>query len=194
VCKSGRPRRAWPAAFPHFRLRRLSARLERLWHDLFRLVQSALRVLPKFRDQPFGDGTKSAEPSLRQTCSICSGIGCHNIKFVTPEHVGAANYRGADNRLSSADCVCPLVVQHVCVRQPRKHSLMDGTHRGHLHARLQTMGHRALPKYLVASNYADAARKVIAAMHAQVGELTVDENGMACGRSRAPPRHARPTR
>jgi putative pyruvate formate lyase activating enzyme len=34
-------------------------------------------------------------------------------------------------------------------------------------------------KYLVASNYADAARKVIAAMHAQVGELKIDENGLA---------------
>lgn len=34
-------------------------------------------------------------------------------------------------------------------------------------------------KYLVASDYADAARRVIAAMHAQVGELKVDENGLA---------------
>src|SRR5207237_1922590 len=34
-------------------------------------------------------------------------------------------------------------------------------------------------KYLVASDYAAAARKVIAAMHAQVGELKVDENGLA---------------
>jgi putative pyruvate formate lyase activating enzyme len=34
-------------------------------------------------------------------------------------------------------------------------------------------------KYLVAGDYAEAARKVIAAMHSQVGELTVDENGLA---------------
>jgi putative pyruvate formate lyase activating enzyme len=34
-------------------------------------------------------------------------------------------------------------------------------------------------KYLVASNYAEAARAVIAAMQAQVGELKVDENGLA---------------
>ncbi|MBO0695087.1 MAG: hypothetical protein J2P56_03195, partial [Verrucomicrobia bacterium] len=34
-------------------------------------------------------------------------------------------------------------------------------------------------KYLVASNYGDAARTVIAAMHAQVGDLKVDENGLA---------------
>ena len=34
-------------------------------------------------------------------------------------------------------------------------------------------------KYLVARNYAEAARTVIAAMHAQVGELKVDENGLA---------------
>src|SRR4029453_18047479 len=34
-------------------------------------------------------------------------------------------------------------------------------------------------KYLVASDYAETARKVIAAMHTQVGELTVDENGLA---------------
>jgi putative pyruvate formate lyase activating enzyme len=34
-------------------------------------------------------------------------------------------------------------------------------------------------KYLVASNYAEAARNVIAAMHAQVGELKVDEEGLA---------------
>jgi len=34
-------------------------------------------------------------------------------------------------------------------------------------------------KYLVASDYADAARAVIAAMHSQVGELKVDEQGLA---------------
>ena len=34
-------------------------------------------------------------------------------------------------------------------------------------------------KYLVARDYADAARDVIAAMHAQVGELKVDEQGLA---------------
>ena len=34
-------------------------------------------------------------------------------------------------------------------------------------------------KYLVASDYAEAARNVIAAMHTQAGELTVDENGLA---------------
>ena len=34
-------------------------------------------------------------------------------------------------------------------------------------------------KYLVASNYAEAARTIIAAMHAQVGELKVDVNGLA---------------
>jgi putative pyruvate formate lyase activating enzyme len=34
-------------------------------------------------------------------------------------------------------------------------------------------------KYLVATNYADAARAVIAAMHRQVGELKVDEDGLA---------------
>ena len=34
-------------------------------------------------------------------------------------------------------------------------------------------------KYLVASDYADAARAVIAEMHAQVGELKVDEEGLA---------------
>jgi len=34
-------------------------------------------------------------------------------------------------------------------------------------------------KYLVASNYAEAARSAIVAMHAQVGELKVDEQGLA---------------
>jgi putative pyruvate formate lyase activating enzyme len=33
--------------------------------------------------------------------------------------------------------------------------------------------------YLVASDYADAARRVIAEMHAQVSELKVDEQGLA---------------
>ena len=33
--------------------------------------------------------------------------------------------------------------------------------------------------YLVASDYADAARTAIAAMYAQVGELKVDEEGLA---------------
>src|SRR5437016_10423259 len=56
---------------------------------------------------------------------------------------------------------------------------MDGWLSRHLMPDFKLWDAEHCRKYLVASDYADAARAVIAAMHAQVGELKVDDNGLA---------------
>lgn len=104
-------------------------------------------------------------------------IGCHNINFVTPEHVvpqilealGIAIERGL--RL-------PLIYNTSAYDSAESIQWMDGIVDIYMpDFKLWDAEH--CRKYLVANNYTEAARSVIAAMHAQVGELKVYENSLA---------------
>ena len=132
----------------------------------------------EFRDQPVRRRRRADErPRTRRHHARSPGDRLPRRRFRHPRARRPANPRSARNRHRTRFTFAARL-QHLGLRQPRKHSL-DGRRRRHLHARFQTLGRGALPKYLVAGNYAEAARAVVAAMHAQVGELKVDVNGLA---------------
>ncbi|EUA73227.1 putative pyruvate formate lyase activating enzyme [Mycobacterium xenopi 4042] len=61
--------------------------MERLRHDLFLRLQSALRVLPKPRHLLGGTRGAGDPQRLARMMLELQQKGCHNINFVTPEHV-----------------------------------------------------------------------------------------------------------
>ncbi len=103
--------------------------------------------------------------------------GCHNINFVTPEHVvpqvveavAAAVDRGL--RL-------PIVYNTSAYDSLESIALMDGIADIYMPDFKYWSAERSRT-YLKAENYADAARAAIRAMHRQVGPLVVDRNGLA---------------
>jgi putative pyruvate formate lyase activating enzyme len=104
-------------------------------------------------------------------------IGCHNINFVTPEHV-VPQILEALVLAVERGLRLPLVYNTSAYDSLESIQLMDGLVDIYMpDFKLWHAEH--CRKYLVASDYAEAARGVIAAMHAQVGELKVDENGLA---------------
>jgi putative pyruvate formate lyase activating enzyme len=130
-----------------------------------------------FETSQLGDGAEVTSPELARIMLDLQDIGCHNINFVTPEHVVPqilealviAVERGLRLPLvyntSAYDSLesIQLMEDLVDIYMP-DFKLWDAEH---------------CRKYLVASDYAVAARAVIGEMHAQVGELKVDEQGLA---------------
>jgi putative pyruvate formate lyase activating enzyme len=155
----------------------LSARLERLRHDLFRLVQSAVRFFcQNFETSQFGEGAEVSAAELAQIMLDLQETGCHNVNFVTPEHVVPQILEALVIAVQRG-LRLPLVYNTSAYDSLESIQWMEGIVDIYMpDFKLWHAEH--CRKYLVARDYADAARRVIAAMHAQVGELTVDENGL----------------
>ncbi|PYI49529.1 MAG: radical SAM protein [Verrucomicrobia bacterium] len=176
VCKSGRLARV-ASAFPHFG----EEDCLRGWNGsgtiFFGWCNLRCVFCQNFETSQFGEGAEVTPAELAQMMLDLQETGCHNINFVTPEHVVPqilealviAVERGLRLPLvyntSAYDSIESIhwMAGIVDIYMP-DFKLWDAEH---------------CRKYLVASNYAEAARAVIAEMHAQVGELKVDENGLA---------------
>jgi putative pyruvate formate lyase activating enzyme len=103
--------------------------------------------------------------------------GCHNINFVTPEHVVPqvieAVVVAVDRGLG-----LPIVYNTSAYDALESIELMDGIVDIYMPDFKYWSAERSRT-YLKAENYPEAARSVIEAMHRQVGPLVVDDQGLA---------------
>jgi putative pyruvate formate lyase activating enzyme len=176
VCKSGRLARV-ASAFPHFG----EEDCLRGWNGsgtiFFGWCNLRCVFCQNFETSQFGEGEEVPAAELAQIMLDLQRIGCHNINFVTPEHVVPQILEALVIAVERG-LRLPLVYNTSAYDSLESIQLMDGLVDIYMpDFKLWNTEH--CRKYLVASGYADAARKVIAAMHAQVGELKVDENGIA---------------
>ena len=176
VCKSGRLARV-ASAFPHFG----EEDCLRGWNGsgtiFFGWCNLRCVFCQNFETSQFGEGAEVTATELARIMLDLQETGCHNINFVPPEHVVPqileALVIAVDRGLR-----LPLVYNTSAYDSLESIQWMDGVVDIYMpDFKLWDTEH--CRKYLVASNYAEAARKVVAAMHAQVGELRVDENGLA---------------
>src|SRR5256712_6205477 len=176
VCKSGRLARV-TSAFPHFG----EEDCLRGWNGsgtiFFGWCNLRCVFCQNFETSQHGEGTEVTSAELASMMLDLQDIGCHNINFVTPEHVVPqileALVLGVERGLR-----LPLVYNTSAYDSLESIRLMDGLVDIYMpDFKLWDAEH--CRNYLVASDYADAARTVIAAMHAQVGALKVDERGLA---------------
>ena len=176
VCKSGRYARV-ASAFPHFgeedvlRGWRGSGTIFFSWCNL-RCV-----FCQNFEVSQMGEGEELTPRELARLMLRLQEIGCHNINFVTPEHVVAQILEAIPHAIEMG-LRLPIVYNTSSYDSLHSIQLMDGVvdiympdfklwHREHAR------------KYLLAPDYPEVARQVVKAMHRQVGELVVDENGLA---------------
>jgi putative pyruvate formate lyase activating enzyme len=176
VCKSGRLARV-ASAFPHFG----EEDCLRGWHGsgtiFFGWCNLRCVFCQNFETSQFGEGAEVTACELAQMMLDLQRIGCHNINFVTPEHVVPQILEALVIAVERG-LRLPLVYNTSAYDSLESIQWMDGIVDIYMpDFKLWDAEH--CRKYLVASNYAEAARKVFAAMHAQVGELKVDENGLA---------------
>jgi len=103
--------------------------------------------------------------------------GCHNINFVTPEHV-APQVLEAVAVAAERGLRLPIVYNTSAYDSLESIELMDGVVDIYMPDFKYWSAERS-KTYLKAEDYPDAARRVILAMHRQVGPLVLDQVGLA---------------
>ncbi len=103
--------------------------------------------------------------------------GCHNINFVTPEHVVPQVVEAV---VEALDCglELPIVYNTSGYDSLESIALMDGIVDVYM-PDLKYWSTENSKTYLKAADYPNAARRAIKAMHNQVGTLVVDSEGLA---------------
>jgi putative pyruvate formate lyase activating enzyme len=103
--------------------------------------------------------------------------GCHNINFVTPEHV-VPQVLEAVAAAAALGLRLPLVYNTSAYDSLDSLALLDGVIDIYM-PDLKYWSAASSHRYLKAEDYPDVARAAIREMHRQVGELVLDERGIA---------------
>jgi putative pyruvate formate lyase activating enzyme len=104
-------------------------------------------------------------------------IGCHNINWVTPEHVVPQILEALPHAVAGG-LRLPIVYNTSSYDSLDSLRLMDGVV-GVYMPDLKVLTRERARRYLKRPDYADVARETIREMHRQVGDLVVDEHGLA---------------
>jgi putative pyruvate formate lyase activating enzyme len=103
--------------------------------------------------------------------------GCHNINFVTPEHVVPQIVEALPLAINMG-LRLPLVYNTSSYDSLDSLRIMEGLVDVYM-PDFKLWDEEMSRQYLSATNYPTVARQVISEMHRQVGELKVDEEGLA---------------
>jgi putative pyruvate formate lyase activating enzyme len=117
-------------------------------------------------------GTQIAEIMLR-----LQDMGCHNINFVTPEHVVPQILEALPLAIERG-LRLPLVYNTSAYDSLRSLHLLDGIVDIYM-PDFKMWDERHALRYLKAKDYPQIARAALKEMHRQVGVLKMDENGLA---------------
>ncbi len=104
-------------------------------------------------------------------------LGCHNINFVTPEHVAPQVIEAVAVAVDRG-LMLPIVYNTSAYDALESIELMDGIVDIYMPDFKYWSAERSRT-YMKAENYPEAARAAIEAMHRQVGPLVVDADGLA---------------
>jgi putative pyruvate formate lyase activating enzyme len=122
-------------------------------------------------------GTMAPPEKLAHVMLDLQRQGCHNINFVTPEHVVPQIIEALPLAIEAGLRV-PLVYNTSAYDSMESLALMDGIIDIYMPDFKYWDGEMAR-KYSRAPDYPEVARRTIKEMHRQVGELVFDEQGLA---------------
>jgi putative pyruvate formate lyase activating enzyme len=124
-----------------------------------------------------GEGQETRPEELAEMMLHLQAAGCHNINFVTPEHVVPQILEALPLAIRGG-LRLPLVYNTGAYDSEESIELMDGVVDIYM-PDFKFWDADMARRYLKAPNYPEAARRAIKAMHQQVGDLVLDENGLA---------------
>jgi putative pyruvate formate lyase activating enzyme len=176
VCRSGRYARV-SSFFPHFgeedvlRGWRGSGTIFFSWCNL-RCV-----FCQNFETSQIGEGEEVTPRELAAMMLRLQETGCHNINLVTPEHVVPQVLEALPHAIEMG-LRLPIVYNTSAYDSIESIELMDGLVDIYM-PDCKVLDREHARKYLLAPDYPEVARRIIPAMHRQVGDLIVDEEGLA---------------
>jgi putative pyruvate formate lyase activating enzyme len=124
-----------------------------------------------------GEGAELRPDELAALMLDLQARGCHNINFVTPEHV-VPQVLEALLLAAAAGLRLPIVYNTSAYDSLRSLALLDGVVDVYMPDFKYWNAEKAR-RYLKAADYPDVARRTIREMHRQVGPLTFDRQGLA---------------
>ena len=124
-----------------------------------------------------GEGRASPPDELARMMIYLQELGCHNINFVTPEHVVPQILEALPLAIERG-LRLPLVYNTSAYDSLDSLQLMDGVIDIYM-PDFKFWDPEMARRYIKAPNYPEAARRAIREMHRQVGPLVFDENGFA---------------
>ncbi len=124
-----------------------------------------------------GEGHTTKPDELAEMMLDLQDIGCHNINFVTPEHV-VPQILEALLRAVERGLRLPLVYNTSAYDSADSLALMDGIVDIYM-PDFKFWDSAQAKRYAKAPDYPDTARRAIKEMHRQVGPLVTDEHGIA---------------
>jgi putative pyruvate formate lyase activating enzyme len=130
--------------------------------------------------QAIPPGQEDAALGPEELAGLMLGLqarGCHNINFVTPEHVVPQVLEGLA-LAAEGGLTLPLVYNTSAYDSMESLGWMDGVVDIYM-PDFKLWSSEASKKYLMAADYPEVARRVIEEMHRQVGPLVVDDDGLA---------------
>ena len=130
-----------------------------------------------FEISQLAEGQEMQAGQLTEVMLRLQAAGCHNINFVTPEHVVPQILEVLPGAIEGGLRV-PLVYNTGGYDSLESIRLLDGVVDIYM-PDFKLWDPQRCAKYLRARDYAEAARAAIKAMHEQVGVLRMDEDGAA---------------
>src|SRR5439155_21068239 len=176
VCKSGRLARV-ASAFPHFgeedclRGRKGSGTIFFSWCNL----RCVFCQNGDISQRPDGDEVDAR--GLAEMMLDLQARGCHNINFVTPEHVVPQVLEGVFEA-ARRGLRLPLVYNASSYDSMESLGWLDGVVDIYMHD-FKYWDPEKAGRYLKAPDYPAVARRTIEEMHRQAGDLILDSRGLA---------------
>ncbi len=124
-----------------------------------------------------GQGTETRPEQLAEMMLELQALGCHNINFVTPEHVVPQILEALPLAVESG-LRLPIVYNTSAYDSMDSLQLLDGIVDIYM-PDFKFWDERLSLRYLLAKDYPQAARSAIREMHRQVGPLRFDERRLA---------------
>jgi putative pyruvate formate lyase activating enzyme len=122
-------------------------------------------------------GEEVAAERLAAMMLELQAVGCHNINWVTPEHVVPQILEALPLAVEGG-LRLPIVYNTSAYDSPDSLELMDGVVSIYM-PDLKLISREHARRYLGKREYADVAMANVKEMHRQVGDLVLDDDGMA---------------
>ncbi len=123
------------------------------------------------------DGEAVTDASLGDMMLELQSLGCHNINLVTPTHV-VPQILGAVVHAAERGLAVPLVYNTGGYDTTATLALLDGVVDIYM-PDIKTLDSRVAAELLLAADYPEVVRAAVREMHRQVGDLELDQRGIA---------------
>ncbi|MGH7406986.1 MAG: radical SAM protein, partial [Candidatus Methylomirabilales bacterium] len=176
ICKIGRHAKVG-SAFPHFGEEDCVRGWKGSGTIFFSLCNLRCVFCQNFDISQAGEGSTVTPERLAALMLSLQDKGCHNINFVTPEHVVPQILEALPHAVQGG-LRLPIVYNTSAYDSLESLGHLDGIVDIYM-PDFKVWDRQVAKRYLKAPDYPEAARAAIKEMHRQVGPLTFDERGLA---------------